>query len=152
LDLLSCYISLLDFRRSNPSIIHSGLLRIEFLAAMPYSLDGKPAPALEVIVVDLTSPGEISQVFRDQNVQILDSDRSFVVFWLIQSQPQTGPSSAESLDYYTDELTRIFSQDFFNLTFRYPGYFNHLPPPILRMRIILIDIQYNPQSLFLSIQ
>jgi hypothetical protein len=104
-----------------------GFRSLSFLAAwVTKAFYGKPASTIIIIIVNLTSQSIIPDITGNQDIDIINFDPGLIFLRLIQSHPQTGASSAESLYSNVYEFTRIFAQHLFHFTFRGIGNIDHL--------------------------
>jgi len=82
-------------------------------AAPPTGGDDEPLSAGRLEIVDRLTGGIGADAFVHQNLDAVDLLRRQFVVWLVQSQPQAGPPSAEAFDDQSQLLAGVLSQNVF---------------------------------------
>lgn len=91
----------------------------ESAAAAACAGDDKPFSGPVVDVVDPLVHGVRFDGGIDQNIDAAVINCFFIVFWLIQSQSQSGTASAKAFKYYPQGSPRIVLKNFQELRFRF---------------------------------
>jgi hypothetical protein len=91
---------------------------------MPASSNYEPLPVRPLNIIDSAFLSISFHFIGDQNRDTVNRFGCFIYFGLIQSHPQLGTSSAESLDCHPQVFTGIFIQDLFDFISGDVGYFH----------------------------
>ncbi len=73
--------------------------------------------------------------FGNQEIDAFDMHRLLIGFWLIQSQPDTGPVSAHTLQIEANILTLVAAEGLLNLSFSFIGNGEHFCTSLIKLPV-----------------